>query len=379
MIHWDDLALLRAIKDHEDRTGHPVWDPPGLMRELAGGQHVDDASTSRFVHELTVAQKAGLLDFRLRSSPGIAPPRPDQAGYWLQNVDDLHLTIAGRDRAMGRVFQTPHPDPNEDDGRGIASLTLEKVAREIGDVYTGSQLITFLEDSGIPAEFIHPFEGTKWKYVHQIFLEMLEYSSASRRTFRRFLGAWMSDELDTGPGEESRLDIAVDLARQGWHVEGGFLVVGERVSKDQMRHRLGRSSASRDPGGLHASLQGKVLRMFDDGHRQAAVLEAFKLVNNRVKELAPDLNDDGKSLMGRAFGGKAPPLPLNDGKTASERDEQDGFAHLFMGAMAGIRNPKAHDPFVDVEDDRAADYLAFASLLLRRLDDVEARLEAEQS
>ncbi len=78
--------------------------------------------------------------------------------------------------------------------------------------------------------------------------------------------------------------------------------------------------------------------------------------------------------MGRAFGGPNPPLRFNEGKTASERDEQEGFAHLFMGAMLGIRNPKAHDPFVDVDDDRAADYLAFASLLMRRLDDVEQQL-----
>jgi uncharacterized protein (TIGR02391 family) len=54
--------------------------------------------------------------------------------------------------------------------------------------------------------------------------------------------------------------------------------------------------------------------------------------------------------------------------TQSEKDEQEGFMYLFMGAMQGIRNPKAHkeivqnDPFITLE------YLGFASFLLKRID-----------
>lgn len=39
--------------------------------------------------------------------------------------------------------------------------------------------------------------------------------------------------------------------------------------------------------------------------------------------------------------------------------------------MQGIRNPKAHDPFGPLQSDRAFEYLAVASLLMRRLDDAE--------
>ena len=44
--------------------------------------------------------------------------------------------------------------------------------------------------------------------------------------------------------------------------------------------------------------------------------------------------------------------------------------------MRGVRDPKAHAPFEELEERRALDYLGFASLLMRRLDDVEERLAA---
>lgn len=43
--------------------------------------------------------------------------------------------------------------------------------------------------------------------------------------------------------------------------------------------------------------------------------------------------------------------------------------------MLGIRNPKAHAPFEELDERRALDYLGLASLLMRRLNDVEIRAE----
>jgi Protein of unknown function (Hypoth_ymh) len=44
-----------------------------------------------------------------------------------------------------------------------------------------------------------------------------------------------------------------------------------------------------------------------------------------------------------------------------------------MGAMQGIRNPKAHDAMPDLPPDRALEYLAMASLLMRRLEEGTTR------
>ncbi|MEA3443042.1 MAG: TIGR02391 family protein [Chloroflexota bacterium] len=58
----------------------------------------------------------------------------------------------------------------------------------------------------------------------------------------------------------------------------------------------------------------------------------------------------------------------NKGGTQSDKDEQEGFKFLFMGAMVGIRNPKAHDNVVQADPYRTLEYLSFASLLMRKIE-----------
>jgi uncharacterized protein (TIGR02391 family) len=129
---------------------------------------------------------------------------------------------------------------------------------------------------------------------------------------------------------------------------------------------------------LHPRVWKTVISYFRTDHMGSAVLEAFKDINNRVKELVglQGADKDGTALMARAFLGNTPILRLNDGTTRSEEDEQVGFGHIFMGAMQGIRNPKAHDLMAPVDEDRALEYLTLASLLMHRLDDAEKRLKA---
>jgi uncharacterized protein (TIGR02391 family) len=126
-------------------------------------------------------------------------------------------------------------------------------------------------------------------------------------------------------------------------------------------------SAPSEPA-LHPRIERVALQLFKDGHHAPAVLEAYKAVNNRVRSRLPD---DGKSLMGKAFSPQNPRIKLNPGATRSHQDEQEGFMHIFMGAMQGIRNPKAHDEHVELEHERTLEYLSLASLLMRRLDDAE--------
>jgi uncharacterized protein (TIGR02391 family) len=67
--------------------------------------------------------------------------------------------------------------------------------------------------------------------------------------------------------------------------------------------------------------------------------------------------------MSRVFAGDHPVLRFNSGQTQSHKSEQDGFHFIFKGAMLGIRNPKAHDRMVDMDEDRAFEYLAFCQLV----------------
>lgn len=112
------------------------------------------------------------------------------------------------------------------------------------------------------------------------------------------------------------------------------------------------------------------------GQPAVAILEAFKAVALRVKELTGGTTRarDGTPLMAEAFKETHPLLQINDGAADGERDEREGFKVIFMGAQLGVRNPKAHDPLMDIDENRALEYLAFASLLMRRLDDAVARI-----
>jgi uncharacterized protein (TIGR02391 family) len=92
------------------------------------------------------------------------------------------------------------------------------------------------------------------------------------------------------------------------------------------------------------------------------------MIANKVKEKTGLEEDGGQGLMGKVFNPKNPILKINNLLSDSEKNEQDGFRFLFMGAMTGIRNPPAHD------DERVRDpyetmrYLAFASILANKIE-----------
>jgi uncharacterized protein (TIGR02391 family) len=113
--------------------------------------------------------------------------------------------------------------------------------------------------------------------------------------------------------------------------------------------------------------------LFKDGHYAEAIFEAFKAVENFVRDKAKcDLY--GKSLMAKVFDENKPLIQVPEGGYF-DKDVQEGFKFLFMGASQGIRNPKAHkdikqnDPYITLE------YLGFASFLLKRISYWEAGKE----
>ncbi|HBB56943.1 TPA: hypothetical protein DEW47_02650 [Patescibacteria group bacterium] len=52
---------------------------------------------------------------------------------------------------------------------------------------------------------------------------------------------------------------------------------------------------------------------------------------------------------------------------ASETDEQKGFMMMFAGAVAGLRNPRAHKIIKD-DPEMALEFIAFVSLLAKLVD-----------
>jgi hypothetical protein len=226
-MRWDDLQLLHLIDEFEAEQSGQLSSGWQLMQAASQGRTIDwDRDCRTFARELLLACAAGYLEWidPFRPTTMRQPDPIVEAQQWLQEIRDIRLTIAGRDRARGRVIQRPLPDPDEDDDRPITGMTLEEIARAIGDTYTGSQIPRYLRESGIPEQFI-PAEvtGSKWEYVLEIFEVLHDGGSAARRALREFIGGWLEGRYHTPPHPEVRKRISALLAAQGWRVHDGRL------------------------------------------------------------------------------------------------------------------------------------------------------------
>ncbi|MGQ0717557.1 MAG: TIGR02391 family protein [Pseudonocardiales bacterium] len=120
------------------------------------------------------------------------------------------------------------------------------------------------------------------------------------------------------------------------------------------------------------------LALLDGGRLSEAVLEALRLVEERVQFLAAS-DDSGHTLMESVFGARPPQLDITTTTGPAAEDEREGFRLLFTGAVLGLRDAQLPDPHdtgraVPATVDETFEYLAVASMLMRRLDHAESRL-----
>ena len=120
------------------------------------------------------------------------------------------------------------------------------------------------------------------------------------------------------------------------------------------------------------SLKQSSAALFSDGYYTRAVEEAFKCLNNAVKDKSGRADRDGATLMQAVFSVHSPLLRLNPLQSQSDRDEQVGYMEIFAGAMTGIRNPRAHEHSLVDAPEVALELLVLANHLMRKLDDSTA-------
>ena len=150
------------------------------------------------------------------------------------------------------------------------------------------------------------------------------------------------------------------MGRAGWRQTKPFDETDKKENRNETKY-----FALLD---IHPRIQKASQKLFLDGHYPQAIEDAFKAVNIFVKEKSERRDLDGKKLMLEVFSKDNPILALNGNSTISEKDEQEGFMHLFAGAIQGIRNPNAHDEIIQRDQKATLQYLAFASLLCRTVD-----------
>ncbi|HEV2270185.1 MAG TPA: TIGR02391 family protein [Steroidobacteraceae bacterium] len=122
-----------------------------------------------------------------------------------------------------------------------------------------------------------------------------------------------------------------------------------------------------DQRDIYSGLPSKVRQLFDDGHFPQATFEAFKFLDKWVQKNSGS-RESGRKLMMAVFDSARPGLRLNPLTTESEVDEQEGFRFIFSGAVMAIRNPRGHEIAVADDLSTCLDHLAFASMLIRRLE-----------
>jgi uncharacterized protein (TIGR02391 family) len=177
---------------------------------------------------------------------------------------------------------------------------------------------------------------------------ILGYSDRVDRTIRGNLGAVKSK-------------LAAAIAK----VQDVIAILQERL-EDGHDDDVSRTLRAYQGLELHPEIARAASSLYRDGHYANAVEASVKALNGLVR-LRSDLELDGSKLMEQAFNPTSPKLRFNTLADQSDKDEQRGFMMLFSGAVAGLRNPRAHG-FIEDDPERALEFIAFVSLLAKLLD-----------
>jgi uncharacterized protein (TIGR02391 family) len=286
--------------------------------------------------------------------------------------------------------------------RRLDDRTLENVAEVIcgggpgyenvpGPYRTGADIHRFLSAAEVDPP---PFSGTRKWWTLEVLRQLNRGADGDavpegiERVLLRLVDAHeYVDSLEALPAVKDRLNsiLIADGVQIEWHPHARQFVLtelppdkwaaameqlaGPEALAQKQPMQADNACSLFDQLQLHPLIKEVSGGLYRDGHYAQAILEAFKAVNNLVKRKAGRADLDGRDLMAKAFRKEAPILKLAPLTTQSDMDEQEGFMLLFMGAMVGIRNPKAHEIVSQANPNRALEYLAFASLLCHRVDE----------
>ncbi|MFA7329807.1 MAG: TIGR02391 family protein [Candidatus Delongbacteria bacterium] len=133
---------------------------------------------------------------------------------------------------------------------------------------------------------------------------------------------------------------------------------------------------------LHEGIRERIKRYYENNQYGDAASQGVQIYCQIIRDLT-GLTQDGHDLVNRVFGGKPfatlPPLQLNGLVSDSEKNIQEGQAHLSRGVVTGFRNPILHAP-LDVSvpavfsELDCLNVLSLVSYLVTRLDHVKVNV-----
>ena len=120
---------------------------------------------------------------------------------------------------------------------------------------------------------------------------------------------------------------------------------------------------------FHFQINKHCRKLYGEQNYFHAVFEAVKVYNNLVKSKT-QIDDDGQSLMMRAWDPKSGVLKIKSSLSETNMNFHNGIKFLSAGLMSAIRNPTAHEPALDwsIDEQDASEILSLVSFLLRQYD-----------
>jgi uncharacterized protein (TIGR02391 family) len=216
---------------------------------------------------------------------------------------------------------------------------------------------------------------------YKLVLQIPKKSSVDFEDFREGLNVLMSANLE----ERSLQEWQLENKYKG--IAGTLQILHIRYTPrleaifDKRKTELINSSTSHksldyfDLIQIHPEIRQVSEKLYKDGSYAESIRAAYIQLTHMVKQKSGRNDLDGKPLMLTVFSVNDPVLKFNELKTQEERDEQEGFMHLYAGASQGIRNPKAHTNTIQKDPIRTLEYLTFASFLCKRLEDTKKAKE----
>ncbi|GAF72345.1 unnamed protein product [marine sediment metagenome] len=112
---------------------------------------------------------------------------------------------------------------------------------------------------------------------------------------------------------------------------------------------------------VHPLIVKKSFSLLNNGHFESAVLQAFKIIETRIREkISADPEDVGVKLIRKAFNPENGPLTDYDLPKA----EREAFGNYIAGAFGYYKNPCSHRD-IDMDFISAFDRIVVASDLLK--------------
>ncbi len=246
---------------------------------------------------------------------------------------------------------------------------LEKLAKIIGERYSGSEITELFRKAGFPN--VQHDRSTKWKFVYASLEELQKQANGPYNVVKVI--EKLCDPQEYFGRAEYRKSIVEKvneiLAFYSLEVssETGKIAVKSNPSPT-LRPQRSKAEEMFDSRNFHPEVQKHARSLFVEGKHFHAVFECCKAFDKYVREKS-EIDKYGADLMGAALSLKGP-LKINTQCTETERNEQEGIMHLCIGLMRAIRNPEAHEPELNwsITQEDALDILSLISFLWRKID-----------